>query len=213
MLHTDPPFGARVPSRRDAVLAALRAAEGARSAEELATTVDLHVNTARFHLRRLVEDGQAEQSTQSRGTPGRPRVLYRARVADSGTRSYLLLAQMMAETAAASGDLTAAESTGRAWGARLLADADAADDVAGHLHGVLDSIGFEPEIVVEDDGLEITLHHCPFVEVARRHPTLVCGMHGALIQGVLDGLDSGVRVRELLPFVEPSRCVARLRSA
>lgn len=210
MQHTDPPFGAQVPSRRDAVLTALRAAKGATSAEDLASTLDLHVNTVRFHLRRLAEDGQAEQTTQPRGTPGRPRVLYRARITDSGTRSYLLLAQMMAETAAASGDLAGAERTGRAWGARLLAEADARDDVAGHLHGVLDSIGFEPEIAVEADGLAVTLHHCPFVEVARRHPGLVCGMHEALIQGVLDGLDSGVRVRELLPFVGPSRCVARI---
>jgi predicted ArsR family transcriptional regulator len=211
--RTDPPF-ARVSSRRDVVLAALRAASGSTSVEEVAAGLDLHVNTVRFHLRRLVADGLAEQTTEARTVRGRPRVLFRARAEASGARSYLMLAQMMAETAAATGDLGAAERTGHTWGMRLLAEADGLGagtaGVETHLGAVLDSIGFAPRIEPDGTGLAVTLEHCPFVEVARQHPGPVCGMHGALIQGVLDGLDSGMQVRELLPFVPSGGCVARV---
>lgn len=211
--RTDPPL-ARVSSRRDVVLAALRRAPDATSAEEVAAGLDLHVNTVRFHLRRLVVDGLAEQTTETRTVRGRPRVLFRARTEASGARSYLLLAQMMAETAAATGDLGAAETTGHAWGMRLLAEADGTgagpEGTETHLGAVLDSVGFAPRIEPDDAGLAVTLEHCPFVEVARQHPGLVCGMHGALIQGVLDGLGSGMQVRELLPFVPTGGCMARI---
>jgi hypothetical protein len=36
-------------------------------------------------------------------------------------------------------------------------------------------------------------------------------MHQNLLQGVLDGLSSGLRVHELEAFVTPDTCVARLR--
>lgn len=122
---------------------------------------------------------------------------------------------MLAEAAAGT-DTGPAERTGRAWGERLLLETGAVGggdgpvEVAAHLQGVLDSIGFAPEMAIDGPEIEVTLGHCPFLEVARRHPALVCGMHEALIQGVLDGLDSGMRVQRLVPFVTPGRCIARL---
>lgn len=212
--RTDPPFGARISPRRGAVLDALRAAGVAVTAEQIAATLDIHPNTARFHLRGLVSDGMAEQASEPRAVRGRPRALYRARTEVAGGRSYLMLAQMLAQSMAATGDRAAVERTGRAWGEHLLAESGPAmsstepKEVAVRLESVLDSIGFAPQIAVEGSDIEVTLGHCPFLEVARRQPDLVCGMHEALIQGVLNGLDSGMQVRRLLPFVSPGRCTA-----
>jgi predicted ArsR family transcriptional regulator len=212
--HTDPPFGARISSRRGAVLNALRAAGAPVTAEQIATDLDIHPNTARFHLRGLVEDGMAEQANEPRAVRGRPRALYRARTATAGGRSYLMLAQMLAQSMAATGDRAAVERTGRAWGEHLLAQSGPAPssseprEIATRLESVLDSIGFAPQIAVEGSDIEVTLAHCPFLEVARLQPDLICGMHEALIQGVLNGLESGMQVRRLLPFVSPGRCTA-----
>ncbi|MGQ0625870.1 MAG: helix-turn-helix transcriptional regulator [Sporichthyaceae bacterium] len=213
-MRTDPPFGARVSERRGAVLNALRAAAEPVPAERVAAAVGLHTNTVRFHLRHLVEDGLAAQTTEQRTGPGRPRVLYRARTEAPGGRSYLLLAQMLAQATTAAKDPAIVELTGRRWGGQLLTEGIAAgngtrsSEAALHLHAVLDSIGFAPDISTAGAELTITLRHCPFLEVARRHPALVCGMHEGLIQGVLDGLDSGMQVGTLRPIFDPIRCTA-----
>lgn len=212
---TDPPFAARVTDRREAVLAALRDTGRAASADEIAASLQLHPNTARFHLQRLVRDGLAEQSAEQRRTAGRPKVLFRAR-ADGGGRSYLVLAHMLAQTVIATGDAVQAERIGRAWGGQLLVNSGPVvapaqpAEVAARLEAVLDSVGFAPQITVSGTGVEVNLAHCPFLEVAREHPQLICGMHQALIQGVLDGLDSGLRVNRLLPFVTRNLCTAQL---
>ncbi len=208
-----------VSDRRGAVLSALRGFGRAVAIEEIAAQLDLHPNTVRFHLRRLVADGLAEQATDSRGGRGRPRQLFRP-VTHRDSRNYLLLSRMLAHATAESGDVALAERTGDAWGQALLAETGArpskrakagdAATVAGHLREILDSIGFAPEVAVADDGLHVDLRHCPFLEVAREQPGLVCGMHRALIQGVLNGLDSGLQVTELRAFVEPGRCTASI---
>ncbi|HUR75938.1 MAG TPA: hypothetical protein VMZ00_16770 [Sporichthya sp.] len=193
----------------------MRDLDRAASVEEVSGALGLHPNTARFHLRRLVEDGRIERSLESRPGRGRPRQVYRA-LAERDARNYLMLARMLAQATAQSGDRALAERTGEAWGLQLLAEAGARPSkrsatVAGHLTTVLDSIGFDPQIERDRDGLRVDLRHCPFLEVAREEPGLVCGMHQALIQGVLNGLDSGMQVEHLQPFVAPNLCTAVVR--
>lgn len=200
--------------RRSAVLSVLRELDRAASVDEIAERLDVHANTVRFHLRRLVTGGLAEQTVDNRAGRGRPRLLFRA-TADRAGRNYLMLARMLAQTAAESGDAALAERTGNRWGRQLLADAGARPSrrpakVAAHLETVLDAIGFEPRIERDGAGLHVDLRHCPFLEVAREQPGLVCGMHQALIQGVLNGLDSGMQVENLKPFVAPNLCTARV---
>jgi predicted ArsR family transcriptional regulator len=61
--------------------------------------------------------------------------------------------------------------------------------------------------------VDVELGHCPFQQVARRAPRVVCALHGALISGALSTLDAEFRMAELEAFVEPDLCVARLRRA
>src|SRR4051812_10278950 len=193
--HTDP-SSSRVGARRSLILRAL--ADGEQlSAEQIAEIAGIHVNTARFHLKRLVEDGLATESTVQTGTRGRPQAFYRARLQGTGKRSYLMLAEMLADIAATAEPGPVAD-VGRAWGLRLAEDlgveAPTTDTgrVVARVEAVMDSIGFKPHVTVRgtkrQPAVEIELRHCPFLEVASRHPGLVCGMHRSLLQGVLDGL-------------------------
>jgi DNA-binding transcriptional ArsR family regulator len=63
---------------RAGVLGILRAEDGPLGIREVARHAGLHPNTARFHLEALVNAGLAARSTEDRGTPGRPRIAYRA---------------------------------------------------------------------------------------------------------------------------------------
>src|SRR5437763_13331086 len=84
--------------------------------------MELHPNTARFHLEVLTEAGLAARETEDRETPGRPRIGYRA-AADGPAerRRYRLLAEML--TSLIAGTMPepgrAAEEAGREWGAYL----------------------------------------------------------------------------------------------
>lgn len=216
--HTDP-AGNRAGARRSLILRTLAERE-ALSAEQVAEIAGIHVNTARFHLKRLVEDGLATESALQTGTRGRPQTYYRARLQRTGKRSYLMLAEMLSDVAATAGAAPVAE-VGRSWGLRLAAEVAAAvperdgERVAAQVEAVMDSIGFDPQVTVRgskrDPKVDVELRHCPFLEVASRHPRLVCGMHQNLLQGVLDGLGSGLRVHQLEAFVTPDTCVAHLR--
>ena len=107
------------------ILEVLQDAEGPLDAGELASLVDLHVNTIRLHLRVLAEAGLVSARREQRTRPGRPRVLYEA-AADSldaaSFASYRLLAEILAShLAGAEPDPSArAEEAGQAWGEHLV---------------------------------------------------------------------------------------------
>lgn len=80
-------------------------------------------------------------------------------------------------------------------------------DVAPVLR-MLRTSGFAPEL--SPDGSAILLHHCPFLEVAREHPDVVCGVHLGLIQGELARTGGRLAATRILPFVHPTTCAAPL---
>src|SRR5665647_2663500 len=169
--------------RRQAVLQSLRQSPEALAVVDVAALTELHPNTARFHLDALAADGLAVRTVETRTSPGRPRVLYVARADALDQRSYGLLAEMLAGLAAAAGDAgEAAVATGRTWGRHLVErpssegglDADLAVDA---LRRVFEDIGFQPETSAEGGTVSLLLRHCPFREVATRHPEVVCGVH------------------------------------
>ena len=204
---------------RAEVLDVLRAAGEPLAARDVAHRVDLHANTARFHLDALVEAGLAERAVEDRSRPGRPRVLYAARPEGgaAGRRSYRLLAEILTSYMAAETPRPeqAALTAGRAWG-RYLTDrrppfrrVDTAAAVRELVHTLAD-IGFAPEAVTSSGERQIRLHHCPFREAAEQHGEVVCAVHLGLMQGMLNELNAPVRAARLDPFVEPSLCITHL---
>jgi predicted ArsR family transcriptional regulator len=210
---TDPVWSQRATGSRGRVLAAVRAAAEPLGVREVAAATGLHVNTARFHLEGLATAGMLDRVEQSRPTPGRPPIGYTARATGApGARSYRMLSEMLTRTLAEVPDGAAAvRRTGAQWGAALVADADPTQPATQTLLELLGSIGFEPTVRRRRGGVDVELGHCPFVEVAGRSPDVVCQLHGALISGALEALDSDLRLADLEPFASPDLCVARLR--
>jgi predicted ArsR family transcriptional regulator len=55
------------------------------------------------------------------------------------------------------------------------------------------------------------IHHCPFIELARQRPDVVCTLHLGLLRGAAEELDAPVDVTDLRPFARPGLCIATLR--
>ena len=206
-------------ARRREVLDCLEAASGPLSVVDVAGLARLNANTARFHLDGLVSDGLADRSAEERETPGRRRILYSAHPDAIGPRSYRLLAEMLIGlVASVAGVHASAVDAGRSWGRHLVqrpapSQRMDADETVGRLHRLLDEIGFQPETQTLAGRVEVRLRHCPFREVAARHPEVVCAMHLGIMQGALGELRGPLEAEGLQPFVTPHLCVAKLRSA
>lgn len=213
---TDSAADVAMRARRAIVLDELRAQAAAASVRQIAELVGLHINTARFHLDGLVEDGLAERRSEDRAVPGRPRVLYTATLDHAGPRSFGLLAEMLTGLVASlDGAGPVAVDAGRQWGRHLvqcpspprrLGAAEALD----RLLDVLAAVGFEPEMDAGSDATEVRLRHCPFREVAQSHADVVCALHLGLMQGALSELRAPLDVTALEPFVTPTLCIGRL---
>jgi predicted ArsR family transcriptional regulator len=73
---------------------------------------------------------------------------------------------------------------------------------------LLDDIGFQPELT--QDGSAIKLYHCPFHELARSQPDVVCNVHLGLLRGALRQLGAPAGATRLIPFVTPQLCVVEM---
>lgn len=208
---------------RTRLLALLRA-EPDLDAAGLAERLGLHVNTVRTHLGVLEEAGLVVSEEETRDRPGRPRRLYRASdvaLPGAGDGGYRLLAEVLAGYLHVSAPEPAAagEEAGRAWGAHAVSrpapfTGGGADDALRRLTAMLDDLGFAPALDPEDGGRpRIVLGRCPFGDVARAHEDVVCAVHLGLMRGALAELGTDVEVVDLLPWVEPDRCVAHLQVA
>ena len=182
---------------RVAVLEVLRATGRPLGVLELADRMGLHANTVRRHLELLVEYGHVRALREESGRPGRPRRVYTAvDRPDPEQRNYHLLASVLAAyLRAAEEPEAAAVAAGERFGAELV-EPWRAGETAATLERVvrmLDDIGFQPELTA--DRTAIRLHHCPFHELARDQPDIVCGIHLGLIRGALLQLGAPPRRR------------------
>jgi predicted ArsR family transcriptional regulator len=220
---------------RRQVLDRLREAGDSTGAVDVAQAVGLHPNGARFHLEALVEAGLATRSVEDRSSRGRPKVLYTARPATgSEVDGYKELAEVLVDALAGpAGELpsgrSVAEEAGIARGRRLASelrssssssldptDHSVAPTPAEATEAVVDALarlGFDSRAVSSRTGRRIDITPCPFLDLARRHPEIVCVVHRGLMTGVLEGTGAPLEVADLEPFARPGRCVAQLRSA
>ncbi|MDQ4138591.1 MAG: helix-turn-helix domain-containing protein [Actinomycetota bacterium] len=201
------------PIRR-AVYDWIRRADAAMTVDQTASALGLARSTAGFHLDRLVREGALRvehRKAAGRVGPGsgRPAKFYSPASSELAvslpTRDYELVGELLAggiEAALAGGRPVdealreVAESRGRRLGAE-----------AGDLETALRETGYEP--VREGDGFQFT--NCPFHRLARAHTGLVCGLNGALLNGVLEGCGAnGFQVQGVAP---PEPCCARITRA
>ncbi len=193
------------------ILDHLRASGEPMDAYQVAAATGLHVTTARFHLDTLIEAGLVASQPQRQGDRGRPRTFYapsvRATEPDGGPYRELagLLAAHFADTPAGRADR--AEQAGRDWATRRLATTPGhatSPEPARQVTALFAEMGFDPE---PQPGGRVLLHDCPFRDVARAHPDVVCAIHRGLLRGMIAGLDPAAPVPDLQPFTRPQLCV------
>jgi len=205
---------------RVAVLEVVRE-DGPLDVQAIAERVGLHPNTVRAHLDQLMAARLVESSVSPRTTPGRPRLNFAAvaGVTTDPEVSYRLLAGLLAGAVGASTPVPGAVAAdlGKRWGQQVVRipdvpdDREVADDVAvERLVALLGDVGFEPGSPVVGGSTVIELHRCPFVEVAREHRDVVCGVHLGLMQGALEQLHARPTTVRLEPFVRPDLCLVHL---
>lgn len=200
----------------------------ALTAAQLAEHLDLHVTTVRFHLDQLVAAGLVTTAFERTHSVGRPSKVYAVAAGslDPGQRadSLQLLTGLLAATFGArdsEGRSQTPAAAGRRWvevNVPVIPGAAPADTPGtwlgkiGRMIDVLREWGYTPQISTADGGrtARVTLTQCPFLDLAREHPAVVCGIHRGLIAGAMDRLGETDTTVSLEPFVEPDVCLAHV---
>jgi len=196
---------------------------GGMTAAQLAERLGLHVTTVRFHLDQLDLAGLVVSHFTKVFGVGRPRKVYAAAVPRGGpdrAASHLkLLAGVL--TASFASHLTP-DQAGRQWARENVtlqrteraATAGAWLTKLGRLIDVLEQWGYAPNLTMTEGGhaCRIDLVDCPFMDLARANPEVVCGIHHGLLTGVLDQLGEDRVEVSLEPFVGPSLCHAHINT-
>lgn len=203
--------------KRARVLTVLQDAGAPLTADDVAGRLDVHPNTARFHLDALTRSGLAVRTIEERDVPGRPRVLFAPSddAPAAGDRNYRLLAEMLARTLAELPQpAEIGERAGEAWGHRLVDNRPrrrmGADRALHLLVERLGEVGFTSHTEEVGGRTRLAVTHCPFLEVAGPHREVVCALHLGMARGLLEAVDAPVQVDELEPLVEPGLCLATL---
>jgi predicted ArsR family transcriptional regulator len=186
------------PARRR-VWEAVRAAPVPVGVAELAERLDVHPNTIRLHLARLVESGLVTEETEAERHPGRPGYRYRAAGTDPVTEAaaYRRLATLLAQAVRSE---TGARAAGHAAGAADAARLAGSDPIDAILHA-LAAEGFAPEVEqAGDERVEIVLRACPFADVAANDPATICELHLGLAEGAAQAIGGltvdGLRIND-----------------
>lgn len=194
---------------------------GGTTAAQLAEELGMHVTTARFHLDQLELAGLVLSHFTTVFGVGRPRKVYAVAPATNEpdrTASHLkLLAGVL--SASFSSDLTP-EQAGEQWvHEHLTLDKTAPASTPGAwltklglLIDMLQRWGYTPNLTTTDGGrsCRIDLVDCPFMDLARANPDVVCGIHRGLLTGALEQMGEKQVEVSLQPFVGPSLCHAHV---
>ena len=206
------------PRRR--LLKLLRRSDAPLDVYELAAATGLHITTVRFHLDVLARAGQITAQKTPRTTPGRPRTVYSIRTEEASPDGYRPLAALLAANLGPTprARRRRAEKAGRDWATSLIPSTERAatpDEAAHRITELFAEMNFDPELVDPAPGSaarEIRLRACPYRDVARDHPEVVCAIHLGLLQGALTQLGEPPTTVRLVPFVKPHLCLAYLTS-
>ncbi len=174
---------------------------GSMTVTELAAATELHENTAREHLHSLIDAGFVRSESIPRTSKGRPKILYRAATHpdDPARRARQHAAEVRTERFHRLMPLHDVGSGRTALDRQL----DMLDD---HM----DQCGFDAEITA--DASRMTMHGCPFAELARENPQ-VCQVHFALLRDGLQLADGPLEAQALHPFSGPDECTVDLVSS
>ncbi len=173
---------------------------------EVAQQFGLHPNVARMHLGKLEQAGLLATGLRKTKGGGRPARLYRlsGQVSsfDVPPRRYDLLSSLALTALAQRGSdddvLGICRDAGRAEGRRYVAEqgkpkGSGKKSSADLVRRVAEQQGLLPEVRWDGDELDVRVRNCVFKEIAALRPDLVCPMHHAFFEGLVDAVVGRVR--------------------
>jgi predicted ArsR family transcriptional regulator len=192
------------------------------TAAQLASHLNLHVTTVRFHLDQLVAGGMVSATFTKAFGVGRPRKVFDIAPGALSPAPVEASEHTLLELLADSfGSGRTPAQAGARWAAtHVPASPEGPAQSAGQWLGkiaqmvdVLETWGYTPNVATSEGGrtCRVDLLRCPFLELARSNPAVVCGVHRGLITGVMLQLGESETAISLEPFVEPELCQAHIR--
>jgi predicted ArsR family transcriptional regulator len=174
---------------------------------EVAQQFGLHPNVARMHLGKLEQAGLLATGLRKTKGGGRPARLYtlsgQVSSFDVPPRRYDLLSSLALTALAQRGSddddvLGVCRDAGRAEGRRYVAEqgrpkGSSKKSSADLVRRVAEQQGLLPEVRWEGDALNVRVRNCVFKEIAALRPDLVCPMHRAFFEGLVDAVVGQVR--------------------
>lgn len=178
---------------------------------QIAEEFSLHPNVARMHLQKLVDVGLVSSDTRRSKGGGRPARIYTLsnRVANLQfpPRDYQTLANVALSIV---GSLTADDPTlleqagnelGREEGKRAL-KREGLDPAHHDLDTLLESLartaaalGLHPRVEKREDGsVQFEVRNCVFREISSEQPELVCRLHTAMLEGLVQAFVTSSRL-------------------
>lgn len=184
------------------------------STAEIADVLALHANTVRPHLERMRDVGLLEVRSEAGGGVGRPQHLY-SLAPDAPSLGleappFPMLARVLLEAAHDAGlDASDLGDAGRAQGRADAGGWATGTDPVEALTVEQSRLGFDPTVIDVEGGAVMAFAHCPFRELAERHPDLVCGLHRGLVEGLVDEIGRAEVVR-FHPLADRAPCQVEL---
>lgn len=166
--------------------------------KSLAAAADIHVNTARDHLRVLEDEGLLHRVPVETNRRGRPPMQYFP--VDDSDQSQP--AQQRAAEANARGELLRRISPDIDLGQ------DLSDDVVHQLDVLyehLDDAGMDP--VIDPDELTVGVRPCVYQELLEEDRPAVCSVHAKLVRQQLEQVDGPLKLQRLHPFTTAHSCL------
>jgi predicted ArsR family transcriptional regulator len=173
---------------------------------EVAERFGLHPNVARMHLGKLEQAGLLATGLRKTKGGGRPARLYtlsgQVSSFDVPPRRYDLLSSLALTALSQRGSdedvLGICRDAGRAEGRRYVAEqgkpkSSGKKSSADLVRRVAEQQGLLPEVRWEGEHLNVRVRNCVFQEIAALRPDLVCPMHRAFFEGVVDAVVGRVR--------------------
>ena len=197
------------------------------TAQQIGAAFGIHPTTARFHLERLVEQGEAVRQTRDRegrsAGRGRPAVIYSPIYTNHAREDMISSLCSALETACPDADSRgrAALKAGQVWGRTLArqsganAEKDVSSSMSQTLLNTLATLGFAP-VMAEPDSSSLYLTACPFLDSVNAHP-IICTIHLGMVQGIVEGSSKAAKNKRarvsLEPLSSPKGCFLKAAKA
>lgn len=204
------PQSISVPRAR--ILEVLQASQSSETAATIAERTGLHHNTVREHLDALVDLDLVDRVKSTPSGRGRPSWQFKASEVqtepDPRVREFAGLAGALSSYIASYSNDPRAEAiaAGRIWGQEVVARRGPAKggQPRKKVVEILDNLGFAPKSNRRYTSTALT--RCPLLDIARKHPEVVCAAHQGLVIGALESLGVADADVQLNAFAEHGAC-------